>query len=332
MRHKGTVFESGDNWAILLMPGGEFKKVKTKGRLHIGQMYAPVVRAAYRPVVAAAVLIITLALSVNFLTVAAWARLSPGVELGVNSWGRVVSIKIQGGLGQNLTVGMPMWGKRVEEVLPGLLERTMQQIGNAQQENIVIKVEAQGKYWPRGQSGLAHINQSLHKYNEDNSQGRLVNQDDPQSWLWQKYNQPAGEDGQEQSDESKKTGNNEQGTGKEKPKTDNQPGAENEKGGHNTNNNNSGVNSMHDNDNSNNNSTINGNDDKNNNPGNTDSSEKQSPSSSHGNNDNNGNGSSSNNDSNGSGNNGNNSDNNGNGSKHANKSQPSEKERQKNRD
>ncbi|MEQ8173744.1 MAG: hypothetical protein ABRQ26_01630 [Syntrophomonadaceae bacterium] len=318
MRHKGTVFESGDNWAILLMPGGEFKKVKTKGRLHIGQMYAPVARAAYRPVAAAAVLIITLALSVNFLTVAAWARLSPGVELGVNSWGRVVSVKIQEGLGENLTNGIPMWGKRVEEVLPGLLERTMQQIGNAQQENIVVKVEAQGRYWPRGQSGLEHINQSLHKYNENNSQGRWVIQDDPQSWRWQKYNQPALEDDEEQSDTLKRAGDTNQGMQKEKHKTDNQPDSEDEKGNSNGSGSNSGDNSKHD---YNSDGKQNGNDDENNNPGNADSSDKHGPSSSHGNND-----------SNGSGNSSNNSGNNGNGSKHANNSQPSEKDRQKNRD
>ncbi len=324
MRHKGTVFESSDNWAILLMPGGEFKKVKTKHRLHIGQMYAPVARAVYRPMVAAAVLIVTLAFSANFLTVAAWARLSPGVELGVNSWGRVISIKTQGVQGENLTAGMPMWGKNIEEVLPVLLERTVQQVGNAQQENIVVKVEAQGGYWPRGQSGLDHINKSLHKYNESNSQNRLVKQEDRRSWLWQKYSQPASKNGEEQSNTSKVAEDNDQGMRKERPKTKKQSDFE-KKGNNNRNSSNSGDNNRQGNNDSSNSGTDVGDNDNQRNANRSDKHDKNDNShrNSRNNSDNNRNDDNKGNDDR---NNNNDNSNNGHGSKHANKPQQSEKD------
>lgn len=332
MRHKGTVFESGDKWAVLLMPGGEFKKIKTKQRLHIGQMYSPVARASYRSMAAAAIIIITLAFSFNFMTVAAWARLSPGVELGVNSWGRVVSIKTKGVQGENLTAGMLMWGKSVEEVLPVLLERAMQQVCNAPQEDIVVKVEVQGGYWPRGRSGLEHINESLRKYNDSNDQGRLVNQEDPQSWLWQNYNMSASENGEGQSNTSKATDVNNQVIHKEKHKTGNAPEPEDEKGSNKGNNPSDDNNKNDSNGGSSKNSNANG---SNVSQGTNNSSDRGTQSGSINNPGDNGNGNNSDND----GNKGNsdsdetsdtnNTHNNSNGSKHANKSKQSEKDRQK---
>ncbi|MEN6349668.1 MAG: hypothetical protein ABFD08_09785 [Syntrophomonas sp.] len=262
MKHKGTVLESSDNWALLLMPGGEFKKVKTKGRLHIGEMYYPVVTAAYRPLAAAAVLVMALAFSVNFFTVAAYARFSQGVELGVNSWGRVISIKALGAEGEHLTAGIPIWGKNVEEVLPVLLERTMQQLGNVQEESVVIKVEIRGKYWPRGQSGLEHINKSLNNFNQNNSQGHLMNKED-QSWLWQKSydndsekgvgDEHANSSGKNKNDDQNKRINDQESgnqADKEPAKVDNNRNSDNNKQGNNNDTKNSNGNNNADNSNS----------------------------------------------------------------------------------
>lgn len=185
MMPKGTVLEAGEDWAILLLPGGEFKKVKTKQRLHIGQMHSPKTKTAYQPLAAAAVLIMALVFSVNFFTVTAYAHFSQGVELGVNGWGRVISIRASGVQGEFLTRGMQIWGKSVEEVLPVLLERAMER-SDKQEESIFIKVEAQGKYWTRGQSGLEHINRTLDNYSKDNSKGRILTKEDLHSWIWQK--------------------------------------------------------------------------------------------------------------------------------------------------
>lgn len=335
MKYKGTVLESSDNWALLLMPGGEFKKVKTKERLHIGEMYSPVVRAAYRPLAAAAVLVMALAFSVNFFTVAAYARLSQGVELGVNSWGRVISIKALGAEGANLTAGMPIWGKSVEEVLPVLLERIMQQLDNVQEESIVIKVEARSKYWPRGQSGLEHINKSLNNFNQNNSQGHLMNKED-QSWLWQKsYHSDAEKGvGEEHSNSSGKNKDDDQDKRINSRESGNQTDTESPKGGNNSNsdNNKQGNNSES------NNSAGNSNSGDATNKGNSDINSGNDNDNGDANGNSNGN-SSSNDDDGDNGKSNNNNDNNGNSnnntnvsSKKTNEQQQSGKDHQKNRD
>lgn len=89
---KGMVLEAGDGWAIVLFPGGEYKRIKTREHLQTGQLYQAQGNNIFRYTSAAAIfLIITLA-SIDFFSVTARANISPGINLGLNRWNRVVSV------------------------------------------------------------------------------------------------------------------------------------------------------------------------------------------------------------------------------------------------
>jgi hypothetical protein len=89
---KGIVLETGKGWAIILMPDGQYKKVRTNRMLAVGELYN--VPSHIPQYIAAAVLLVFLTVGiVDYFSVVAYARLSPGIEIGINRWEKVVLVQ-----------------------------------------------------------------------------------------------------------------------------------------------------------------------------------------------------------------------------------------------
>ncbi len=117
MSKKPVVLETGADWAIILKPNGEYKKVKNTANLQVGELYKEV-----RPVVwkyaAAAVLLLTVVLAtVDYFTVQAYAQVSSVVELGINRWGRVVSARAATSEGEAVLRQLEVNNDKLEEAV-----------------------------------------------------------------------------------------------------------------------------------------------------------------------------------------------------------------------
>ncbi|HPT70111.1 MAG TPA: hypothetical protein PKW50_08180, partial [Syntrophomonas sp.] len=99
----GIVVEADKNKAVILLPGGEYRKVRTGGKyLEAGDLYeynsTPVVKYA----VAAVLLLAIIVGGIDYKSVKAFACLGTDLELGVNRWGRVVSVQAKTPEGQQI--------------------------------------------------------------------------------------------------------------------------------------------------------------------------------------------------------------------------------------
>lgn len=99
---KGVVIESGKGWAIILLPDGEFKRIKTSQYVEIGERYQEPILMPIKYVTAAVILLTMLFASIDYYSVKAYAQVSCLAELGVNRWGRVVSVKAKDNNGQRI--------------------------------------------------------------------------------------------------------------------------------------------------------------------------------------------------------------------------------------
>ncbi len=93
---QGIVLESGRGWAVIMSEDGRYQKVKSAQPLYAGEYYYGRQRPMLRYGIAAAVLLALLAGTADFFNVVTYASLSPGIELGINRWERVVSVKTEG--------------------------------------------------------------------------------------------------------------------------------------------------------------------------------------------------------------------------------------------
>ena len=94
-KQPGIVLESGRGWAIIMCSDGTYRKIKTNQPLYPGQYYTHRQLPTVLGGLAAAVLLFIVVGVVDFFNVIAYASISPGIELGVNRWERVVQVKTQ---------------------------------------------------------------------------------------------------------------------------------------------------------------------------------------------------------------------------------------------
>lgn len=91
---KGVVLEKGEGWAIILMPDGEYKKIKTNAYLEIGDLYQEKTGLTIKYAAVAAILLAMLLGTIDYYSVQAYAQVSSLAELGVNRWGRVITVQV----------------------------------------------------------------------------------------------------------------------------------------------------------------------------------------------------------------------------------------------
>jgi len=142
---KGLVVETGDGWVILLLPNGEFKEIRNKGFLQVGDVYRFGIHYLLKYAVAAVLFMAILLGTVDFLSVTAYARLSPGVELGLNRWDRVVSVKSTDQEGQEMMQELEVRGKKVDEALDIILKQSLNPsrapAGNVKEITVLVEVK-----------------------------------------------------------------------------------------------------------------------------------------------------------------------------------------------
>jgi|GEM_PF-2326815 len=92
--NKGIVIEANQKHAIILLPGGEYRKVRTGGKyLEPGDLYEQNATLLVKYAVAAVLVLTILVGGIDYHSVKAYARLGSDLEMGINRWGRVVTVE-----------------------------------------------------------------------------------------------------------------------------------------------------------------------------------------------------------------------------------------------
>lgn len=116
-RADGIVIESGRGWALIMNHDGRYLKIKTAQPLYPGEHYYAVHRPVLRYGIAAAVLLLLLAGTADFFNVVAYASVSPGIDLGINRWDRVVEVKTDSDEAAQVVSGLDVSGKTSAEAV-----------------------------------------------------------------------------------------------------------------------------------------------------------------------------------------------------------------------
>lgn len=143
--NKGIVVQADKNQAVILLPGGEYRKVRTGGKyLEEGDLYeynrTPLVRYA----VAAVLVLAILAGGIDYNSVKAYASLGGDLELGINRWGRVVSVQAKSMGGQQILDNVQVKNDKLEAAVEKIASQAMQAEDINPQEirqSIMIKVK-----------------------------------------------------------------------------------------------------------------------------------------------------------------------------------------------
>ncbi|MGI6452319.1 MAG: anti-sigma-I factor RsgI family protein [Syntrophomonadaceae bacterium] len=122
---EGLVVESGKDWAIVLVPGGQYKKIKTKEHLPVGSLHRVSSGLPIKYLAAAAVFLLIIVGTVDYYRVTAFARVSSGLELGFNRWDRVVKVNALSDQGQSIIEQLNVQGKPIERAVEEVIEKVV---------------------------------------------------------------------------------------------------------------------------------------------------------------------------------------------------------------
>lgn len=120
-KQAGIVLESGRGWAIIMRPDGAYQKIKTNQPLYPGQYYYQRQLPALPYGVAAAVLLFILVGAIDFFNVVAYASISSGIELGVNRWDRVVTVKTESEAAAQVVSQVDINGRPAQEAVAAVV-------------------------------------------------------------------------------------------------------------------------------------------------------------------------------------------------------------------
>ncbi|MEN6327364.1 MAG: anti-sigma factor domain-containing protein [Syntrophomonas sp.] len=134
---KGIVLETSNNRATILTDQGEFKKVKISQPVQTGEIWQESPMLVWKYACAAAVLLMLIAGGLDFFSVTAYAQVSSGVELGLNRWDRVISVKALNSNSKQLIGSLNLKGKKVEEAVGELAKSNL---GNSDKKKPMITV------------------------------------------------------------------------------------------------------------------------------------------------------------------------------------------------
>ncbi|MDD3024874.1 MAG: hypothetical protein PHE26_13350 [Syntrophomonadaceae bacterium] len=189
---KAVVVEVGKGWAIVLEPDGEYKKVMTSAYLEVGDSYQLKSGTKFKYLTAAALFLTILLGSIDYYTVQAYAEVSSLVELGVNRWGRVISVQAKDKEGQIVLDTVKIRNDRletaVEKVSQAIKEESPQMKGAIQTDSRSVKSKNKSnrnleeKMLKEIDKGLERANKSNNIKNKviKNNRNKAINQSLPQ--------------------------------------------------------------------------------------------------------------------------------------------------------
>jgi hypothetical protein len=122
---KGVVMETGKGWAIILMENGEYQKIKTNDFLEVGEQYQEKFRLPLSYIAAAVILLALSLTTLDYYSVKAYAQVSSLAELGVNRWGRVVSVQANDETGQQILNTVELHNDTLEVAVEKLYAHTL---------------------------------------------------------------------------------------------------------------------------------------------------------------------------------------------------------------
>lgn len=199
-RKNGLVLETHQDWAIVLFPGGHYRKVKNPGELIPGEVYRETTITVRHLAAAALLVLFFAAVVVDFFTVQVYASVGD-VELGLNRWQRVVTVNNQAA---GLSAATDLRGKTVEDALVVVLEEKVA----AEQAPSRVTIDVKGKdNSPASQAILGKIacmlQEELQKSNQlkdlrvqDNSaKGLVITNSHPRGEMQAKVSDPNGNQG-----------------------------------------------------------------------------------------------------------------------------------------
>jgi flagellar basal body-associated protein FliL len=178
MAGKGIVLEAGKGWAVVLFPNGEYKKIRTKKPLQPGEIYQLNSNSSLRyAVAAAAIFLIILLGTLDLFSVVAYAHVTPGIELSLNRWNRVVYTEVINDEGKALLQGLDLKGKKIETAVEIVATKSFHTncINEQGEEQLImsVTVEAGNKQNVERlqQKLLSRIDAAVQKVIEQNSGG-----------------------------------------------------------------------------------------------------------------------------------------------------------------
>jgi len=127
-RLKGIVLEESQGGrAIILSSTGEFRKVKIKGPVEIGEFYEAPVISPWQYALVAGFILALLWGGWDYNSVQAYAQLSPSLELGVNRWSRVIEVKSLDENGEKVVQESPLVGQRVDQAVETVVDQAIEE-------------------------------------------------------------------------------------------------------------------------------------------------------------------------------------------------------------
>jgi hypothetical protein len=131
-RSKGIVLEQKEGQAIILTSLGEYKQVRVSVPLEIGELYeAPAIMPWKYALVAGFILALIWG-GFDYKSVQAYAQVSPSLELGVNRWHRVVTVRALDDNGEKTIQQSHLVGQSVDQAAEIVFDQAIEE-GNIEQ-------------------------------------------------------------------------------------------------------------------------------------------------------------------------------------------------------
>jgi hypothetical protein len=142
----GIVMESGPGWVLVLLENGEYRKFRSRSFLMPGDIYQGRAYSLYpRYMAVAAAIIIMLLGTLDFYNVLAYARVSSGVEMGINRWNRVISVSAINTEGESILRTIEPKGQDLEKALEMVLEESLKQGDDSSPKEIMVSIQKSDK-------------------------------------------------------------------------------------------------------------------------------------------------------------------------------------------
>lgn len=124
---EAVVVETGRGWAIILLPHGKYERIKTSQYLEVGDLYQPKNPGKIKYLIAAAIFLTIVLGSIDYYTVQAYAEVSSLVELGVNRWGRVITVQAENNEGQQILDTVKIKNDKLETAVENISKVAMEE-------------------------------------------------------------------------------------------------------------------------------------------------------------------------------------------------------------
>lgn len=141
---KAIVVECGKGWAVILLPGGEYRTIRTNQYLAVGELYRLKNRAAVKYLAAAAIFLFILLGSIDYYTVQAYAQVS-SLKLGINRWGRVVSVQAGNEEGKRILNKVEIQNVPLETAVTKITRTIKEEKPSGQEVMIKTSLSVKGK-------------------------------------------------------------------------------------------------------------------------------------------------------------------------------------------